>query len=143
MPMPIFSPNTYTDLAKKFYKSANCTSMFYNQKNEIKCKNELDVVVCCETKIQEIYNKSYKIDTCYNENNSSFQFICNEEHFKTFLVDLLVTFLIILLILIILVIIKNMDMCCDNKSNEKKEKRSNSFRERLLINNTNNPLYGT
>lgn len=142
MPMPVFSTDTYTDISKKFYKLDNCTFHLYSQKKEIECKQEIDVNVCCEKKIREIYNKSYKIDTCYNEDSSNFQFICNEEHFKTFLVDLLVTFLIILLILIILVIIKNLDMCCDCEC-KKKRKKSNSFRERLLINNTNNPLYGT
>lgn len=141
MPIRPFSTDTYTDLAKKFYRNTSCTEQLYSDKKEIKCVNDLDITKCCENKIKELYNESYSIDTCYNKNNTNFQFSCNEEHLKMLLLSILISFIILLVILVVIVIVKNLDCCCEY--NETKNKKRNRFKERLLINNTSNPLYGT
>ena len=137
MPFPIYSNNYKTSLITNYYNSNICKSELFSYKNNINfnCKNS-DNNKCCLDKLKEIYNKSYKINTCYIIKNKNINFDCeNEKLIETIFYCFIILLIILLFLISICFFMSIKDYC--------RKKKYNTISDKLTLINYTNPCYNT
>ena len=104
----VMTGNFKINFIKNIYNNSNCSNIINTTIDRIYCEEYYynEYKSCCNDYINQKINPNQNIDTCYNNNNTIYQYECNYiENFDWFIS--IISFLVLMLLCVCCLVYKN------------------------------------